>query len=157
MSKGLVGSKADILRYLREQKAAGKIRGFTDLDTEKPKKNAQKKGKNIPKVNKTKAWIAKNLWAWCRANNLTLKTEFKFSDTRDFRFDWFIEELALGLEYEGVMSEKSRHTTPIGYSNDAGKYNLAQQLGYKVLRYTVLNYRSIISDLEKELQNENNR
>lgn len=149
MSKGFAGSKADILRYLREQKASGKIRGFSDPDTEKPKKNPQKKGKTIPKVNKTKAWIAKNLWAWCKANKLTLLKEHMFHGERKWRFDWALPDLKVAIEFEGIISEKSRHTTIVGYTGDAEKYSAAAILGWKVLRYTALNYRTMISDLDK--------
>ena len=50
-------------------------------------------------------------------------------------------------EYEGIMSEKSRHTNILGYSKDAEKYNLAQSLGWKVFRYTAINILDLRIDL----------
>ncbi|MES2864122.1 MAG: hypothetical protein V4666_08390 [Bacteroidota bacterium] len=77
------------------------------------------------------------------------KTEFQFTKKRKFRFDWFIPCLNLAIEYEGIMSSKSRHTTISGYTGDINKYNLALALGFKVLRYNALNYQNAYSDIEK--------
>lgn len=76
-------------------------------------------------------------------------TEHKFCDTRRFKFDWAIIDHKIGIEYEGLMSDKSRHTTISGFSKDTQKYNLAQSLGWRVLRYTALNYGSLEVDLKK--------
>lgn len=73
--------------------------------------------------------------------------EFKFLEKRKFKFDWYIPELRTGIEYEGIMSKKSRHTGVVGFSKDCEKYNLAQIYNYTVLRFTVINY----TDLEKHL------
>jgi len=77
------------------------------------------------------------------------ETEYKFSKERKFRFDWFIPDFNLALEYEGIMSEKSRHTTVTGYTGDINKYNLALTLGFLVLRYNALNYQNAYDDIEK--------
>ena len=50
---------------------------------------------------------------------------------------------------EDDHSEKSRHTTITGYTEDANKYNEAQKLGWKVLRYTAINYKNITQDLKE--------
>jgi hypothetical protein len=77
------------------------------------------------------------------------KIEYKFSEERNFRFDYFIPCINLGIEYEGIISEKSRHTTIEGYTGDLIKYNLALTLGFIVLRYNALNYKNAYSDIEK--------
>lgn len=77
------------------------------------------------------------------------ETEHQFTKKRKFRFDWFIPCLNLALEYEGIMSDKSRHTTITGYTGDINKYNLALTLGFKVLRYNALNYQNAYLDIEK--------
>lgn len=74
-------------------------------------------------------------------------TEFRFSDKRRFLFDWAVTSLKIAIEYEGVISEKSRHTTIAGYSKDCIKYNLAQKTGWRILRYTALNYLDFENDL----------
>lgn len=79
--------------------------------------------------------------------NVDFVNELQFSDGRKFRFDWAIKEHLIAIEYEGLMSEKSRHTTKQGYSTDTTKYNLAIQEGWKVYRYTALTFENIIEDL----------
>lgn len=73
--------------------------------------------------------------------------EFRFSD-RKYRFDYAFPEYKLAIEYEGLISEKSGHTTLKGYTKDCDKYNSATLLGWKILRYTALNYRNIAQDVE---------
>ena len=77
--------------------------------------------------------------------NMVLQTEFKngifeykFHDKRKWRFDFAIPDRKIALEYEGIASSKSRHTTLKGYSNDCIKYNEASKLGWKVYRFTVI-------------------
>jgi hypothetical protein len=77
--------------------------------------------------------------------------EYKFSPERRFKADWLVS-LSNGknvlIEYEGIMSSKCRHTSVTGYSKDCEKYNLAATLGFIVLRYTVMNFDNVITDLE---------
>jgi len=79
-------------------------------------------------------------------------TELKFDIVRRFRFDWAIPSLRIAIEYEGIFSDKSRHTTVNGFSKDCEKYNLALSLGWRVLRYTSKNYQELENDLKKLLQ-----
>lgn len=76
-------------------------------------------------------------------------TELQFDKNRKFRFDFAIPSLMTAVEYEGIMSEKSRHTTISGYSKDIEKYNLATCSGWRILRYTAKNYLNLEKDLEK--------
>lgn len=73
--------------------------------------------------------------------------EHEFSNVRKFRFDIALLNYKIAIEYEGVFSAKSRHTTVTGYSRDAEKYNLASSLGWKVLRYTATNYKNFELDV----------
>ena len=116
-----------------------------DESPQKSPKNATKK------VSKTKEWISKNLWYWCQGQKVELKSEHQFHPERKWRFDWAIPEKMIAIEYEGLMSEKSRHTTISGFTGDTEKYNAAQSLGWKVLRYTAKNYKSLLTDLNKFL------
>ena len=63
-------------------------------------------------------------------------TEYRFHPTRKWRFDYAIPKLKVGVEYEGVRSAKSRHTTFVGFSNDCEKYSEAAILGWCVVRVT---------------------
>jgi len=72
---------------------------------------------------------------------VVFETEYKFSAGRKFRFDFAIlQPIKIGIEYEGIISGKSRHTSIIGYSTDCEKYNLAAVEGWIVLRYTAINF-----------------
>lgn len=75
--------------------------------------------------------------------------ELKFHPTRKWRFDYCIPSLKIAVEYEGIMSEKSRHTTITGMSGDCEKYNAAQAQGWKVLRFTALNYKNLITTIKE--------
>ncbi len=84
--------------------------------------------------------------------------EYRFCPERKFRADYYLPDLNLLVEYEGIgiaadggraYSGASRHTSLAGYSKDCEKYNLAQILGYRLLRYTALNYTQARQDLSK--------
>lgn len=63
--------------------------------------------------------------------------EYKFHDTRHWRFDYAIPSKRIAFEYEGIYGKgKSRHTTVKGYRNDCEKYNEAALYGWTVLRFT---------------------
>ena len=81
--------------------------------------------------------------------NIDYIKEYKFLNDRKFRFDFFFIKngLKIGIEYDGIMSAKSRHTSIIGFSKDCEKLNLAQINGFIVLRYTVLNYLDLNEQL----------
>ncbi len=86
------------------------------------------------------------------ALKLDYKKEYRFNDKRKFKFDFCLPTQKIGIEYEGLHSDKSRHTQINGYSNDVIKYNLALIDGWRVLRYTANNYMNILTDLETLLK-----
>lgn len=101
------------------------------------------------KISVEKEAIKTVLWVLHREGKIPdYVEELQFHETRKFRFDWAIPSLKLAIEYEGLMSKKSGHTTISGYSKDCEKYNLAVLNGWKVLRYTALNYKQLANDLE---------
>lgn len=138
-------NERDLERYLKQQQEKGKIVGYRLTNSKSGRK------KLLRKKGKQHYWIELNLQYWCNEKALELTREYQFHPYRKFRFDWAIPALKVGIEYEGLMAEKSRHTTVTGYSVDAQKYNLAQSEGWKVLRYTALNYKNAIEDLNKML------
>lgn len=111
-----------------------------------------KQVKKVEKVSKYKEHVNRVLTNYCKENGYTLLTEHRFHNARKFRFDWAIEELKIAVEYNGIMSAKSRHTTIGGYSKDRDKVNLANGLGWKVYEYTPINYTNIIEDLKNIVQ-----
>ena len=85
---------------------------------------------------------------WLTIMGIPFTSELVFSKKRKFRFDIALEEHKIAFEYEGVYSKISRHTTMKGYAGDIDKYNLAQIEGWRVFRYTALNYKNFLSDLK---------
>ena len=112
-------------------------------------KPTKKKTSKVVKVSVEKEYIKKLLWYLKREGTLPdYVEELEFDETRKFRFDWAIPSLKIAIEYEGIFSKKSRHTTITGFTNDCTKYNLALRNGWKVLRYTAKNYEMIGDDLK---------
>lgn len=81
--------------------------------------------------------------------------EFALEAGRKFRFDVAFPEHKIAIEYEGIYSGKSRHTTASGYTEDTEKYNLAQELGWIVLRFTAKNYEAAATRVRKIIEKRN--
>ncbi len=114
----------------------------TDLD-QQPKRT------KVEKISVEKRSIELVLWALNKEGSIPAYVrELQFSADRKFRFDWAIPDLKIAIEYEGIFSEKSGHTTINGYVKDCIKYNLATLEGWKVLRYTAKNYEMLGTDLK---------
>ena len=143
----------DLDRLKRE----GKIRDYKVInDHPKSCNGGRKVTRHWTKRSKEKDWLSWNLLYFCNEHALVLEEEYLFHPERKWRADWFINTKShkVLIEFEGLMSEKSRHTTVTGYSGDTEKYRTASMMGFVVLRYTVMNYRSVISDLNKLLNND---
>ena len=130
-------------------------------------KNLEKEGRiktiNIPPEPKNKVKITKEIGKYklhiisvLEASGLNYESEFIFSNERKFRFDWAVPQILVAIEYEGIFSEKSGHTTLSGYKKDVEKYNLATKLGWKILRYTADNYLDFENDLKIMQKDEKN-
>lgn len=79
--------------------------------------------------------------------------EFALRIGRKLRADFALHTLGVLIEYEGLGRGKSRHTQKAGYEADAAKYNLAQQLGWKVYRYTWNTLDKLEEDLTQIINN----
>jgi very-short-patch-repair endonuclease len=104
------------------------------------------------KPSKEKTHLLIMLQQVCKDRGLTLVEEYRFHDTRRWRFDYCIPERKIAIEYEGLFSQKSRHTTITGFSRDCEKYNAATLLGWRVLRYTAATYKKAPADLVEALR-----
>ena len=84
---------------------------------------------------------------------LSFVPEYRFHEKRKWRFDYFLPSLNTAIEIEGGIFSGGRHTRGAGYSRDCEKYNQAQVLGFRVLRYPAHELRKscagLIEDLEK--------
>lgn len=103
---------------------------------------------NIYELLSNKTMTKKDIEFYLISTGLNYSTEFKFLSDRKFRFDFYLPDFCTGIEYEGIISAKARHTSVTGFTKDCEKYNLAQLNGYKVLRYTALNVKDLIRDVE---------
>lgn len=136
---------------IKKLQASGKIKGFTLPET--AKKYSTKSGKNIPKK-KAKAFLTliTDLWWWSKENGYKLETEYKFDSVRKWRFDFCFPQLKVAIEYEGIFSGKSRHTTMGGYLEDTKKYNRAAVLGWRIIRVTANNAKDILQLLKEMMK-----
>jgi len=118
------------------------------LAEERPKRKKIIKARNdCPEV----SWIYWQLKYWCEEKRYTLEKEYRFSKRR-FRFDFALPEFKIAVEYDGLNSDKSGHTTLLGFTKDTEKINLAISLGWKVLRFTCINYQQVLREVEKNIK-----
>lgn len=136
------------IRDIEQLKADGKIRDFTRPPAP-AKTGGRKVAKHYPKRSKEKDWIGWNLLAWCSERGLVHEEEYRFDAVRKWRLDYAIKEIMVGLEYNGVFSEKSRHLTAVGHTGDTNKLNAAQAQGWRIIQLTPLNYKELINELNK--------
>ena len=73
---------------------------------------------------------------WFAQHDLFPVAEYKFHETRKWRFDFAFPASLVALEVEGGVWTGGRHTTPAGYVKDIEKYNTAGSMGWIVLRVT---------------------
>jgi len=79
-------------------------------------------------------------------------TEYKFSPTRRWRFDFCHPVLKIAVEVEGGVWVKGRHTRGKGFLGDMEKYNAAVLLGWRVLRYETSQIGEMVEDVGKLLR-----
>jgi very-short-patch-repair endonuclease len=143
------------LDHIKKLKEQGKIHGFTITENKKEPltgTNGKIVSKHFPKRSKEKDFIAWNLFVWAQEQRVQLMEEYRFDEDRRFKSDWAIPELKLLIEYEGGIFDRTGiqgHTHPKGIQRDIEKYNLAQQLGFIVLRFSLLNYKTLPQALKK--------
>lgn len=62
------------------------------------------------------------------------KREYRFHETRRWRFDFAWPELLFAVEVEGITYEHGRHQRKEGFEGDLEKYQSAMLLGWTVYR-----------------------
>ncbi len=113
------------------------------------KKNTAKKPRNDC------AEVVKMHWElkyFCLEREIDFQKEYKFAKGRKYSFDFALPWYKIGIEYDGLNSAKSGHTTLVGFTKDTEKRKLAMQLGWNVLNYTVLNYHNVLQDVIKQIK-----
>jgi len=111
------------ISHIQQLKKDGKIVAYT-LPKESNKPGGRKVAKHFTKRSKEKDWIGWNLLCWTM-------------------------EKCVG--YNGVFSEKSRHLTAVGHTGDLNKLNSAQAQGWKVIQLSPLNYKQLLTELNKNV------
>lgn len=145
------------LSDVEEKLQKGRIQGYVMKDHKKqPLKEPSGKivSKHFTQRSKEKDFIAWCLWDFAQRHGVLLYQEYKFAEEegRRFRFDWCIPDprFMIAVEYDGgILDRNSGHTSVRGMQRDMIKGNLAQSLGYKVLRFSVLDYKTLPQALKK--------
>ena len=70
---------------------------------------------------------------WFAEHQLIAVPEYRFHAIRKWRFD-FIFKPNIALEVEGGVWTGGRHTRGTGFKADIEKYNMAVELGWRILR-----------------------
>lgn len=80
--------------------------------------------------------------------------EYRFHETRRWRFDFAYPDRQLAIEVEGGTWTNGRHNRAKGFEADCEKYNAAVLKGWSVLRFTGDMIRSgkAIETLERALR-----
>lgn len=141
------------IQDLDKKLAAGTIRGYVVKEVKVNDKTKAVK-KRLKKEPEGLVFIMRIL----DQKGIPYVKEHRFHEVRRFRFDIAILFYKVAIEYDGLAlggATKSRHTTVTGFSGDADKINLAQSEGWRVLRYTALNYKNFESDLKTILCKKN--
>ena len=72
---------------------------------------------------------------WCEAHGLPSPMhEYRFHETRQWRFDHAWPEHMVALEVEGGAFKQGRHVRGKGFLDDMAKYNAAALSGWMLLR-----------------------
>lgn len=127
-----------------------RVKGLKIIDNRPDPSQDKKKNIRIPRSDcKQVVWMHWNILLWCKENSLKMEKEYRFNKERRWRFDFAIPSLMMGIEYDGLVSEKSGHTTIAGFTDNTEKFNAAAADGWNVYRYTFLNYKNVLQDLNK--------
>jgi hypothetical protein len=143
------------IQQIKDLKAQGKIKDYKIVAPPKaPDQPAGRRvGKHFKKAHPAKDQMAREMLEWCQLHGFVLFEEYNFNPLRRWRFDWAIDPdgKRLAIEYEGLSAKKTGHTTSKGFTGNTEKYNSAAALGWKVLRFTYLNYEDLITELNKHV------
>lgn len=79
--------------------------------------------------------------------------EYRFDETRRWRFDFAWPAQKVAVEVDGGTWVGGRHTSGSGFAADIEKLNRATTLGWRVLRYTTTMIRegNVLGDIEDVL------
>ena len=91
----------------------------------------------IPRAPKRLSELEESFVLQCRYKKLPKpEREYKFCGWRKWRFDFAWPDQKVAAECEGGHWSGGRHTRGSGFEKDCEKYNVAQNLGWRVFRFT---------------------
>lgn len=142
-------------QQIKHLENTGKIRGFKVTHIKRPQGPIPKSNRDSQGwKSKGLEWLDLNLQYFANENALSLEKELQFDPERKWRFDYAFPAIKTAVEFEGgIFIPNSGHKTAKHFTKDTSKYTRAAIIGWKVLRYTALNYKKALSDL-KEILNE---
>ena len=73
---------------------------------------------------------------WERNELPALTKEYRFHESRKWRFDFCLPDKMIAIEIDGGTWQNGRHNRAKGYAADAEKINAAQGLGWTVFRFS---------------------
>lgn len=80
--------------------------------------------------------FARDIEALCQEDGVPLpERELVFHPRRKWRFDFAWPDVQIGVEVEGGVWTRGRHTRSSGFIDDCEKYNAAAELGWRVFRF----------------------
>lgn len=88
------------------------------------------------KAAKATAAVSDMRLTWLNHEHAGWVPEFRFHETRRWRFDYAHPVLRIALEVEGGVWSGGRHTRGAGFLGDIEKYNTATAAGWSVFRCT---------------------
>lgn len=75
------------------------------------------------------------LFNWRALGGPKLTREYRFHESRKWRFDFAIPEIRYAFEVEGGTFAQGGHSRGAGYGKDCEKYNAAALAGWSVFRF----------------------
>jgi len=69
-----------------------------------------------------------------RALRIEVEREYRFHETRRWKFDFALPEKRIAIEIEGGIWTRGRHTRGKGFEQDLEKYQAAMLAGWAVYR-----------------------
>ena len=82
-----------------------------------------------------------------RAAGSGWQCEWRFHKTRLWRFDYAHPGYGIGIEIQGGIFIKGKHSRGAGQLKDWEKYNAAQLMGWKVLQYSPQQLQIMVNDV----------
>lgn len=88
--------------------------------------------------------------------NIDYEKEYRFHPVRKWRIDFALVDKNIAIECEGGVYIKGRHNRASGFIKDVEKYNALTLAGWRLLRFTIKDFKQPLSIINtiKELINE---